>query len=121
MRSNIKPPRTELRVMKTLAPDGKGARNLAAEYGGRLVCVRHRLDKSGTRRVTTVELIVSEKLIRRRPGPTVDIVLRPHERELRAKLKAVGGRWHKVEAVWTVRRSIAVALGLKERIVPRCP
>lgn len=121
MGPKYKPPVDELRVMKTLAPHGKGAKGLTSEYGCRLVCVRHRLDSSGTKRLTTVELIVSEKLIQRRPGPTVDISLRPHERELQAKLKAVGARWHKADGVWSIRRSTAVALGLKERIVPRCP
>lgn len=121
MRTTNKPRAADLRVIKTLAPHGKGAKGLTAEYGSRLVCVRHRLDVSGTKRLTTVELIVSEKLIQRRPGPTVDIALRPHERELHAKLKVVGARWHKAEGVWIVRRSTAIALGLKERIVPRRP
>lgn len=121
MRSKIKPVVGELRVIKTLPPNGKGAKGLSLVHGSRLVCVRHRLDSTGTKRLTTVELIVSEKLIQRRPGPTVDIALRPQERALQAKLKAVGARWHKADAVWTLRRSTAVALGLKDRIVPRCP
>ncbi len=121
MRTQKKIVSTELRVIKKLAPDDRGAKGLTSAYGGQLVCVRHRLDSTGTKRLTTVELIVSEKVIVRRPGPTVDVALRPQEKELQAKLKAAGGRWHKAEEVWTIRRSTAIALGLKHRIVARRP
>ncbi len=116
-----KPDAIAMRVMKTIAPDERGSKSLTAEYGANLVCVRHRLDTSGAKRLTTVELIVSEKIINRRPGPTVDISLLPREKHLHARLKAAGARWHKSEEVWSIRRSTAVALGLKERIVPRRP
>ncbi|MBA4182166.1 MAG: hypothetical protein C0506_16390 [Anaerolinea sp.] len=121
MPTKKKPPAAELRVMKKLAPSARGAKGLTAQYGGQLVCVRHRLDETGTKRITTVELIVSEKLISRRPGPTVDVEVRPQEKQLQAKLKAAGGKWHDAEAVWSIRRSTAIALGLKSRIVPRRP
>lgn len=94
---------------------------LTAEYGDKLVCVRHRIDDTGTRRLTTVELIVSEKPIVRRPGPTVDVDIHLQEKDLQAKLKAAGARWDKVEQVWRIRRSTAIALGLKNRVVPRIP
>jgi len=68
-----------------------------------------------------VELIVSEKVISRRPGPTVDVDVRVHEKDLQARLKAVGARWDKAEEVWRIRRSTAIALGLKQRIVARTP
>lgn len=107
--------------MKKIAPNGRGAKGLTAEYGGKLVCVRHRLDATGTKRLTTVELIVSEKVIARRPGPTVDVAVLPREKALQAKLKAAGAKWHKSDEVWSIRRSTAIALGLKGRIVPRLP
>lgn len=107
--------------MKKLAPNARGAKGLTTQYGRQLVCVRHRLDETGAKRLTTVELVVSEKVISRRPGPTVDVALRPQEKELQAKLKAAGARWHKAEQVWSIRRSTAIALGLKGRIVPRLP
>lgn len=119
---NPKPPRlsvTELRVMKKLAPGARGAKSWTQRYGQELVCVRHRLDATGTQRLTTVELIVDAKPIARRPGPTVDVWLMPQEQALRTKLKAAGARWHKTDEVWSLRRSTAIALGLKSRIVPR--
>lgn len=118
-KSNARAP--ELRVIKKLAPGDRGAKALASEYGEALICVRHRQDASGTKRLTTVELVVAEKEIIRRPGSTVDVVLHPGEKVLQAKLKAVGARWYKKEGVWTLRRSTAVALGLKSRIVAREP
>ncbi len=113
--------RRDLRVIKTLAPAARGTKTLSAYYGDALVCVRHRLDETGMKRITTVELIVSEAPINRRPGPTVDIEVKPHERALRAKLKTAGARWHEAESIWSIRRSTALALGLKPRIVPRKP
>ncbi len=121
MNRSPKTPMAELRVIKKLAPGVRGAKALTSAYGPSLVCVRHRLDTSATKRLTTVELVVAEAIIQRRPGPTVDIALHPHETELIAKLRAAGGRWHKSAGVWSLRRSAAIALGLKHRIVPRLP
>lgn len=121
VRARKKPQSSDLRVLKKLAPHARGAKGLTARYGERLVCVRHRIDETGARRLTTVELIVAENVISRRPGPTVDVAVRPQEKELQAKLKAAGARWHKADEVWSIRRSTAIALGLKARIVPRRP
>jgi len=115
------PADTDLRVIKKIAVNGRGAKGLSAKYGDQLVCVRHRLDPTGTKRLTTVELIVCESTISRRPGPTVDIGLHPREKILQAKLKAAGARWDDTEMVWRIRRSTAISLGLKSRIVPRMP
>lgn len=116
-----KPVDTKLRVIKKMAANSRGAIGLTERYGDQLICVRHRLDVTGTKRLTTVELVVAETVIARRPGPTVDIDVHPREKELRDKLKAAGARWDKSEMVWRIRRSTAIALGLKGRIVPRRP
>lgn len=121
MNSRSGPKRADLRVIKRFAPGARGAKGLTAQYGSELVCVRHRLDETGTVRLTTVELIVRRTPIRRRPGPTVDVSLRPYEKALQAKLKAAGAKWHKTEQVWSIRRTTAIGLGLKTRIVPRRP
>lgn len=110
---------SSLRVIKKLHPGARGAKALTERYGDQLVCIRHRVDESGLRRLTTVEVVVAERAIRRTPGPTVDIALQPHERKLRERLKAAGGKWDEQDQVWWIRRSTAVALGLKSRIVPR--
>jgi hypothetical protein len=113
-----KHPLAVLRVVKKIAAGDRGAKALSAHFGEKLVCVRHRIDPTGTKRLTTVELLVSEKPIARRPSPTVDLAIRVQERELQARLKAAGARWDQAEQVWRVRRATAVALGLRKRIVP---
>jgi hypothetical protein len=107
-----------LRVIKKIARGERGSKGLTAEHGERLVCIRHRIDPTGTVRLTTVELVVSEKKIQRRPSPMVDVVVKLHERELQGRLKAAGGRWDQNERVWRIRRATATALGLKKRILP---
>jgi hypothetical protein len=44
----------------TLQPHQRGAKQLLAKYGDRLVCVRYRYDFEQKRRLKTVELIVEE-------------------------------------------------------------
>lgn len=114
----VKTPLAVLRVVKKIAAGDRGAKALSAQFGDKLVCVRHRIDPTGTKRLTTVELLVSEKVIARKPSPTVEIALRVHERALQARLKLAGAKWDNVEEVWRVRRATAVALGLRKRIVP---
>lgn len=107
-----------LRVVKKIAAGSRGAKALTERFGEQLVCVRHRIDPTGTRRLTTVELLVSERAIARKPSPMVDIALRVQERHLQARLKAAGARWDNTEQTWRIRRATAIALGLKSRIVP---
>ncbi len=107
-----------LRVVKKIAAGDRGAKALTAQFSDKLVCIRHRIDPTGTKRLTTVELVVSEKLIARKPSPMINVALRVQERELQARLKAAGARWDITKEVWRVRRATAVALGLRKRIVP---
>lgn len=111
------PALAQLRVIKKIAGGARGAKGLTQEYGERLVCIRHRMDATGTRRLTTVELVVSEKAIQPRASPIVSLVVGLHERELQAKVKAAGGRWNTTAKVWRIRRATAVALGLRARIL----
>lgn len=62
-----------------------------------------------------MELVVAEAAIQRRPSPLVDVFVKVRERDLQARIKAAGGRWHKHEGVWRIRRAIAVALGLRSQ------
>ena len=114
----VKHPLANFRVIKKIAAGDRGAKTLTAQYGDQLVCIRHRIDPTGTKRLTTVETVVSEKLIARKVSPTVDIAVRVQERDLQARLRAAGARWDKAEQVWRIRRATAVALGLKKRILP---
>ncbi len=109
------------RVIKKLPKDARGSKQISARYGDDLVCIRHRIDPTGTRRITTVELVVAEAAIQRRRSPLVDVFVKVQERDLQARIKAAGGRWDKHEGVWRIRRATAVALGLRSRILPLSP
>ena len=50
-----------MRSLLHLKPDQKGAKQLLAQYGDRLVCVRYCYDAQQKRRFKTVELIVAER------------------------------------------------------------
>jgi hypothetical protein len=55
---------TPLRTMRTrlhLKPGQKGTKQLLAQYGDRLVCVRYRYDAQRKTRFKTVELIVAQR------------------------------------------------------------
>lgn len=107
----------ECRVLKKLAPGQRGAKALTRQHGARLVCIRHRADPTGRYRITTVELVINVAARSPRPGPTVALRVGPHERDLRALVKAAGARWDAMAEVWRMRRATAIAMGLKRRIV----
>lgn len=106
----------QLRVIKKFAPHARGAKALTARYGEELVCIRHRVDATGRRRITTVELVVSVQAIQRKASPVVTVKILPQETALRARLEAAGGCWDYQRKAWRVRRATAMALGLKARI-----
>ena len=49
-----------MRTHVTLQPGQKGTKELLAQYGEQLVCVRYRYDATRQRRLKTVELVVEE-------------------------------------------------------------
>ena len=49
-----------MRTAQHLKPGRKGTKQLRAQYGDRLVCVRYRHDAQQKKRFKTVELIVAE-------------------------------------------------------------
>jgi hypothetical protein len=57
-----------LKTKLTLRPGQRGTKQLRAQYGDRLVCVRYRYDAQRHRRVKTVELIIEETEWTPEPG-----------------------------------------------------
>ena len=51
----------DMRIRLTLRPGQNGAKQLQAQHGDRLVCVRYRYDARQQKRFKTVELIVEER------------------------------------------------------------
>ena len=111
-----------MRTRLTLRPHQRGAKQLLAEYGSRLVCVRYRYDEHGKKRWKTVELIVEEKdweppLPQRPADSLVQLRVEWAETAVRHRIKAAGGKWDPVQSVWELRYDQAIALGFAKRIV----
>ena len=111
-----------MRIRLTLHPGQNGAKQLRAQYGDRLVCVRYRYDEHQQKRFKTVELIVEEREWRPNGAPGVNeqlvgVQIAVREVELRGRIKQAGGRWDAQRQVWEMRYEQAVVLGVTERIV----
>lgn len=109
------------RVIKTLAPTDRGALGLARQYGGALVCVRHRTDPDSRLRHTTVELLVDSTPIQRRQSALVQVRTETHERDLHALIRAAGGHWDGKACVWHLPKQVVRILKLHDRIVQFLP
>jgi hypothetical protein len=115
-------------VIKKLAAGAPGTKRYVREYGEQLLCVRYRRDIAGTRRLTTVELIVDEaplappqnavekKLF---PHPNGNVVVRVgyHEQALRQRVKEAGAKWLPDRKLWQLPRRKAVEMRIEKRIV----
>ncbi len=106
-----------MQIIKTIQPGEMGSKQLHQKYGERLVCVRYRNDPHRQKRYTTVELIVAEKpIIAPRRAMMSWVKVNFDEVELRALIKAAGGRGLPEEKVWELDYESARKLKLKRRI-----
>ena len=110
------------RVRLHLKPGQKGTKQLLAQYGDRLICVRYRYDAQRGKRFKTVELIVAERDWEpprpRLPDDCV-VALRVAFADVaaRERVKQAGGTWNPERRVWRLRYDRVVALGLTSRII----
>ena len=111
-----------MRISMHLKPGRKGTKQLLAQYGDRLVCVRYRHDTQQKKRFKTVELIVAEWAWEP-PAPRLPadqiVALRIDFAEvaLRERVKQAGGKWNPRQKVWELCYGHVVALNLEARIV----
>ncbi len=111
-----------MRTSMHLKPGRKGTKQLLAQYGDRLVCVRYRYDTQQKKRFKTVELIVAEWAWEP-PVPQIPadqrVALRIGfaEVDLRERVKQAGGKWNPRQKVWELCYGQVVALRLEARIV----
>ena len=107
------------RVSKKFLPAQPGARKLARRYGDALVCVRYRHDPEGTVRYTTVELVIDETPVVKRPprNELMAVRLARDDVELRRQLLAHGAKWDMARRVWWTTRGVVLQLRLLERVV----
>ncbi len=111
------PPRYP-RVTKTLRPHQPGTLKLLRHYGDALVCVRYREDGRGRRRCTTVELVIDEGPVRRRPSERsiVYVPIALNESDLRRRASAMGAIWSPEYHAWRMTLRAATALGIEGRL-----
>ncbi len=111
-----------MRTRLHLKPGQKGTKQLLAQYGDSLVCVRYRYDAQRKKRFKTVELIVAQRDWDPPAPPCADDALVPvrvgfAEVELRHRVKQAGGKWNPSRQPWELRYAHVVALKLEARIV----
>jgi len=110
------------RVTRTMWPPAAGTQRWQAQYGiDMLLCVRHRADPAGLRRVVTVELVVGEVATRRTQRRLVErtlypLLVGPQERALRTAILAHGGRWDPDQRLWYLTGAAVDSIGLLDRI-----
>jgi len=110
------------RVRLHLKPGQKGTKQLLAQYGDRLICVRYRYDAQRKKRLKTVELLVAERdwdppRPRLANDQLVGLRVAFADVAVRERVKQAGGTWNPERRVWHLRYDRAVALGLTSRIV----
>ena len=110
------------RVRLHLKPGQKGTKQLLAQYGDRLICVRYRYDAQRKKRLKTVELLVAERDWQP-PRPRfahdqiVGLRVAFADVAVRDRVKQAGGTWNPERRVWQLRYDRVVALGLNDRMV----
>jgi hypothetical protein len=115
-------PSSTSRVLLYLKPGQKGTKQLLAQYGDRLVCVRYRYDAQRKKRFKTVELLVAERdweppRPRFAHNQIVSLRVAFADVAVRDRVKQAGGTWNPERRVWQLRYDRVVALGLNRRIV----
>ncbi len=110
------------RVRLHLKPGQKGTKQLLAQYGDRLICVRYRYDAQRKKRFKTVELLVAERdweppRPRFAQDQIVGLRVAFADMAVRDRVKQAGGTWNPERRVWQLRYGRVVALGLHGRIV----
>src|SRR5512132_3070917 len=101
-----RPPKSSTsRVRLHLKPGQKGTKQLLAQYGNRLICVRYRYDAQRKKRFKTVELLVAERDWE--PPPTrfghdqiVGLRVAFTDVAVRDRVKQAGGTWNPERRVW---------------------
>ena len=114
-------------VRKTLRPGDPSTGRYLRDWGVRLVCVRHRVDRAKGVRFTTVEIVASKERAfrpKREPHPEALVYARvgADEWELESRLRtAKAATFDPFLNVWRMRYETAVRLKLKRRLLLRRP
>ena len=114
--------RPTMRTLLHLKPGQKGTKQLLAQYGDRLICVRYRYDAQRKKRFKTVELLVAERDWEPPPprfaaSQIVGLRIAFAEAAARQHVKQAGAKWNPDRKLWEMPYQQAVALKLEARIV----
>ena len=110
-----------------MRPGDPGTGRHVRDWGVRLVCVRHRVDRAKGVRFTTVEIVASEaRVARSRPRPHPDALVYARvgadEWELERRLRATkAATFDPLLEIWRMRYETAVRLRLKRRLLLQRP
>jgi hypothetical protein len=104
-----------------LKPGQKGTKQLLAQYGDRLICVRYRYDVQRKKRLKTAELIVAERDWEPPRPPfaqdqIVGVRVAFADIATRDRVKQAGATWDPERRVWQLRYDRVLALGLRARV-----
>lgn len=103
-------------VTKTLAPGQPGTLGWSHRHGSALVCVRYRESNDGSRRYTTVELVVDERIARKPTAPRiVGVTIAFDDLHTRQTIMAAGGIWNHERKMWLISETKARELRLPYR------
>ena len=120
-RRTLRPRDATPALARVFRPTGT-AKQLLAQYGDRLICVRYRYDAQRKKRFKTVELLVAERDWQP-PRPRfahdqiVGLRVAFADVAVRDRVKQAGGTWNPERRVWQLRYDRVVELGLNSRIV----
>jgi hypothetical protein len=110
-----------MKTRLTLKPGQDGTKRLMKKYGDALVCVRLRYDETAGKKFKTVELLEEQAdwtppPPRFAPDILVPLRIAASDLALRAKVKAVGGRWVPEKQLWYVRYGAIAGSQLENHI-----
>jgi len=109
------------RIIKKLKPGNPGTLRWKEQFGDKLLCVRYRLDESGEKRYTTVEILVDVRATKKKSPAESDrmVFLRAGvgEKDIQKLIKDAGGKWNSQERFWMLPYNKVKALNLLPRIV----
>ena len=90
-----------------LKPGQRGTKNLVAEYGDALLCVRYRYDTTTRTRLKTVELIIDRKPWtpphRYEDSTLVPVRIEYADTVLREQAKGANGKWNPEARAWYIQ------------------
>jgi putative IMPACT (imprinted ancient) family translation regulator len=111
-----------MKTIRKLSAGQPGSKKWIRKYGERLVCVRYKYDSFTNKKMITVELSEEytdwEKNENRIPDNKImDLKIDYTEKDLRIKIKSLGGTWNQRKKVWELPYRYVKSLKLTSRVV----